>query len=111
MRRGVPVEPVQGIVRLIAGARHARRRRDSPQVKRLVLVAHVKDLEYISRSASPVIVEPVGEKCIYIGVVFVQIGHEIVVEIRGRKRVACPGCKEQLLRNELKVRSGHESVI
>ena len=86
-------------------------RSDSLHVKRLVRFAHAEDLVYVSRSASPVLVELVGEKRSYIGEVFVQTGHDRVVEIRVRKGVACPGRELQLLRNELKVRTGEESVI
>ena len=109
MRRGVPVVPVQGIYWLILNGVRRAVRIDSLQVKLSVRVAHAEDLEYISRSASPVLIELVGEKRSYIGIVFVQIGHDIVVVIRVRKRVACPGREVQLVRNELDVRSGDES--
>ncbi len=105
MRRAVLVKPTQGIIHLIC------RRRDSRQVKRLVGIGHVKDLEYISHFATPVLVEPVGAPCIYIGEGFVQIGHGRVVEIRGRIGVAGAGREPQLVRNELKVPSGGDSVI
>ena len=105
MRRAVPVKPTQGIKHLIG------RRRDSGQVKRFVGIPYVKDLEYISHFATPVLVVPVGAPCIYIGEGIVQIGHDLVVEIRGRIGVAGAGREPQLVRDELKVPFGGDSVI
>jgi hypothetical protein len=104
MRRGVPVVPVQGIDLLVSPT-------GSLQVKLSIRVAHAEDLKNISPSGCPVLVELVGKKRSDIGEVLVQIGHERVVEIRVRHRVACPGREEQLFRNELDVRPGDESVM
>ncbi len=110
MRRGVRIVAVQGIEPLVI-ARCPGVRVDSPRVKRLIRIGHIEVLEDVSHTASPVLVEPVSEEITRIKDTFIQIGDDLVVEIRVRKGVVGSRRHAQLVRNKFNVTFEGKSVI